>query len=266
MVPILALILVQARAQLLEPLQTRFVGPQWNTAAGYYTGDAKLGMADYVNTNVPEFQANQQFEYALFDPDDAEKNDRAVTTVNAQPGEYVASNLKVSNPLIKVEGAEIVARDANGNAYLEVADDAKPGAAKIARDGRPPVPGRGWTTGDAGRPARPRRPSASCCSGGDAQPRPGELSTVSTTTSGAPASVGDPAPGTVVVVAAGDRRGRRRIAGPGHRDLRVADDPREEVPPGRLVLCTSGTRAPGRVVPGAKSCRRAVRARHLRRL
>lgn len=140
MVPILALVLVQARAQLLEPLTTRLVGPQWNTAAPYLTNDTKLGMADYVNTDVAEFQANQVYPIAMFDPTEAEQENRAVATVNAQPGEYVWSNLKVSNPLIKVEGASIAARDANGNAFLEVDDNAKPGAVKITVTAAQPFP------------------------------------------------------------------------------------------------------------------------------
>lgn len=140
MVPILALILVQARAQLLEPLPTRLVGPQWNTAAPYLTNDTKLGMADYVNTDVPDYQASQAFPIAMFDPTEAEQENRAVATVDAQPGEYVWSNLKVSNPLIEVEGATIAARDANGNAFLEVDDDAKPGAAKITVTAAEPFP------------------------------------------------------------------------------------------------------------------------------
>jgi hypothetical protein len=140
MVPILALVLVQARAQLLEPLQSAFVGPQWNTAAPYFTRDTKLGMADYVNSDVPEYQANRNFPFALFDPDKAEQEDRAVAIVDAQPSEFIASNLKVSNPLIKVEGAKIVARDQGGNAFLEVADDAKPGAARITVTAAHPFP------------------------------------------------------------------------------------------------------------------------------
>ncbi len=140
MVPILALILVQARAQLLEPYQTNVVGPQWNTPAPYLTGDARLGMADYINTDVPEYQPNQPFQYALFDPTKAEQDDRAVATVAAQPGEFVASNLKVSNPLIKVKGAKIVARDQAGNAFLEIASDNKPGAARIEVTAAHPFP------------------------------------------------------------------------------------------------------------------------------
>jgi hypothetical protein len=140
MVPILALILIQARAQLLEPLPSNVIGPQWNTAAPYYTGDVKLGMADYVNTNVAEFQPDRAYPLAVFNPDEAERDGRAVATVDAQPGEFILSNLKVSNPLIKVEGAKIAARDPNGNAFLEVADNAKPGAAKITVTAAHPFP------------------------------------------------------------------------------------------------------------------------------
>ncbi len=140
MVPILAVVLLQTRAQLREPLTSNIIGPQWNTAASYLTGDTKLGMADYVNTDVPDYQANQRFEFALFDPTRAEQTGRATATVNAKPGEFVSSNLKASNPLINVEGAKIVARDQAGNAFLEVAKDAKPGAAKITVTAAHPFP------------------------------------------------------------------------------------------------------------------------------
>ncbi|HEX5926594.1 MAG TPA: hypothetical protein VFY45_22380, partial [Baekduia sp.] len=88
MLPILVIIMVQARAQLLETYTRNVAGPQWNTPAAYLTPDAKLGMADYVNVNVPEFQANRPFQFALFDPKKAEQNDRATVTVEAQPGEF----------------------------------------------------------------------------------------------------------------------------------------------------------------------------------
>jgi hypothetical protein len=140
MLPILAIIMVQARAQLLEPWQTNVSGPQWNKPAAYLTPDAKLGMADYVNVNVPEYQPNRPFQFVLFNPKVAEQTDRATVTVDAQPGEFIASNLKASNPLIKVEGARIAARDQAGNAFLEIADDAKPGAAKITVTTTHPFP------------------------------------------------------------------------------------------------------------------------------
>ncbi len=140
MLPILVLLMVQARAQLLESYQTNVVGPQWNKPAAYITGDTKLGMADYVNVNVPDFQPNRPFQYALFSPKQAEQTDRASVIIDAQPGEFIASNLKASNPLIKVEGAKIVARDQAGNAFLEVADNAKPGAAKITVTTTHPFP------------------------------------------------------------------------------------------------------------------------------
>jgi hypothetical protein len=140
MLPILVLIMVQARAQLLEPYSTNVAGPQWNAPARYLTGDARLGMADYVNSDVPEYQPNRPFTFALFDPKKAEQTDRAVVTVDAQPGEFVASNLKVSNPLVKVKGAKIVARDQAGNAFLEVSANNKPGAARIVVTTAHPFP------------------------------------------------------------------------------------------------------------------------------
>ncbi|HEV7493323.1 hypothetical protein [Baekduia sp.] len=140
MLPILVLVLLQVGAQLRESWGPGSFGPQWNTAAPYLTNDVRLGMADYVNSDVPEFQAQQRYEYALFSARDAEHNDRGVAVVDAQPGEYVASNLKVSNPLIKVQGASIVARDQLGNAFLQVDSDAKPGAARIVVTAAHPFP------------------------------------------------------------------------------------------------------------------------------
>jgi hypothetical protein len=131
MIPILLVIMVQVRQQVREPLQPNMVGPQWNSAAPYLTPDARLGMADYVSTNVDAYQPDRNFTFVLFSPKEAEQTDRAVATVDAQPGEFVETNLKVSTPLIKVSGAQIVSRDPAGNAFLEIDHNAKPGAARI---------------------------------------------------------------------------------------------------------------------------------------
>jgi len=138
--PLLILIMVQARTQLLEPLQANMVGPQWNSAAPYLTNDARLGMADYVNADVAEFQPDRPFPFVLFSPRAAERSDHAVATVDAQPGDCVASNLKVSNPLIKVKGATIAARDQAGNAFLQIDAGATPGAARIEVAAAHPAP------------------------------------------------------------------------------------------------------------------------------
>jgi hypothetical protein len=140
MVPLLLFIMVQARGQVLEPSQANMMGPQWRTAAPYLTNDARLGMADYVNAEVAEYQPNRQFPVLLFSPKQAEQENRATGTVDAQPGDYVASNLKVSNPLIKVKGAEIVARDQAGNAFLEISAGNTPGAARVEVTPANPAP------------------------------------------------------------------------------------------------------------------------------
>jgi hypothetical protein len=131
MVPIIALILVQVHGQLNEPLQANMMGPQWNSPAPYLTNDARLGMADYINAEVPEYQADRPFPVVLFSAKQAEQTNRAVATVDAQPGDFVASNLKASNPLVKVKGAQIVARDQAGNSFMEISAGNKPGAARI---------------------------------------------------------------------------------------------------------------------------------------
>jgi hypothetical protein len=140
MLPILVLILFQTRAQTLDSMDTYQFGPQWNSPAPYLTKDVRLGMADYINMNVPAYQADRVFPFLNFDPTKTEKTGRGVATVDANPGDFVASNLKVSTPLIKVKGASIVARDQVGNAFLEIDSDAKPGAARVVVTAAHPAP------------------------------------------------------------------------------------------------------------------------------
>jgi hypothetical protein len=140
MVPILLLIVVQARGQVLDPMSANAPGPQWNAPAPYLTKDVRLGMADYINMNVPAYQPDRPFTFVLFDATKTERTGRADATVDAQPGEYVQTNLKVSTPLIKVAGASIVARDPVGNAFLQIDAGAKPGAAHVVVTPAHPAP------------------------------------------------------------------------------------------------------------------------------
>jgi hypothetical protein len=138
--PIMLLIVVQARGQVLDHMPENSPGPAWRSAAPYLTHDVRLGMADYINMNVPDYQADHVFPYLTFSPGQTEKTGRGVATVDANPGEYVASNLKVSTPLIKVQGAKIVARDQVGNAFLQIDAGAKPGAARVVVTPAHPAP------------------------------------------------------------------------------------------------------------------------------
>jgi hypothetical protein len=130
LVAILAVTVLQARAQIREPLSQPLKGPPWK-ATPYLTPISYPGSIDYIDVRVPPYTPDRQFTKIRFSPREAERTDRAEATVNAQPGDYVMSNLKASPKLIHVAGAQIVARDPAGNAFLEIDSNAKPGAAHI---------------------------------------------------------------------------------------------------------------------------------------
>jgi hypothetical protein len=129
---ILAFSVVQARQQVREPLIPPVPGaPLW-TATPYLTDSRpQQGTADYTDTGVPAYTADRPFKSVRFSQATAEREDRVEATVNAQPGDFILSNLKVSAHLVHVTGARIAARSEIGNAYLEIDANAKPGAAHI---------------------------------------------------------------------------------------------------------------------------------------
>jgi hypothetical protein len=128
---VLIVSVVQARAQIREPLTPPLKGPM-SAAFPYHNVNLNYpGTMDYVDARVPLYTPDRNFTKVQFSPIDAERTDRAEATVNAQPGENVWTNLKASPELVHVTGARFVARDPGGNAFLEVASDATPGAAHI---------------------------------------------------------------------------------------------------------------------------------------
>jgi hypothetical protein len=128
---VLIVSVVQGRAQITEPLKPTVTGPL-SGAFPYLNANLNFpGTADYVDVRVPVYVPDREFTKAVFSAADAERTDRAAATVNAQPGETIWSNLKVSPDLVHITGARFVARDPGGNAFLEIAPDAKPGAARI---------------------------------------------------------------------------------------------------------------------------------------
>jgi hypothetical protein len=131
LVAVLLVSVVQARAQIREPLTPPLKGP---LAAAFPYHNANLnypGTMDYVDARVPLYTPDRDFTKVQFSPTTAERTDRAEATVKAQPGQYVWTNLKASPELVHVAGARFVARDPGGNAFLEIAPDATPGAAHI---------------------------------------------------------------------------------------------------------------------------------------
>jgi hypothetical protein len=131
LVAVLVVSVVQARAQIREPLTPPLKGPLSKAAPYYRINENYPGTMDYVDVRVPLYTPDRDFTKVQFSPAVAERTDRAEATVKAQPGEYVWTNLKASPELVHVAGASFVARDPGGNAFLEIAPDAKPGAAHI---------------------------------------------------------------------------------------------------------------------------------------
>jgi hypothetical protein len=140
LIPIVAITFFQGKALVDEPLGPNPLGPSWSTPQPYQTTNQWMGAADYVDARLSGIETNQSFPTALFQPEDAEKGDRAEVTVAAVPGQYVVSNLKAATWLVRVEGARIVALDRLGNAVLQVDQDATPGAARITVEGSNPWP------------------------------------------------------------------------------------------------------------------------------
>jgi hypothetical protein len=87
--------------------------------------------ADYIDARLPPYTPDRAFTVVNFSPEQAEREDRAEATVDAQPGEFVATNLKAFPQLVHISGAQPIARVGSGNAILEIAANAKPGAAHI---------------------------------------------------------------------------------------------------------------------------------------
>jgi hypothetical protein len=140
LVAVLSVSVLQARAQIREPLTPPLKGPL-SAAFPYHQENLNYpGTMDYVDARVPLYTPDRDFTKVRFSPMDAERTDRAEVTVDAQPGEAVWTNLKASPELVEVSGARFIARDPGGNAFLEVAPGAEPGAARIVVTTKHPWP------------------------------------------------------------------------------------------------------------------------------
>ncbi len=124
---ILVVSVIQARQQSRDPL---LAGPLW-TALPYLTTTPKHATVDYTDATPLLYTPDRPLKDVRFSQAIAEREDLVKATVNAQPGDFVSTNLKVSPKLVHIEGASIVARSDFGNAFLEIAPDATPGAAHI---------------------------------------------------------------------------------------------------------------------------------------
>jgi hypothetical protein len=117
--------------------------PRWTHARPYHPKEFVLGSLDYVGHELPVFKPDPQLSVAAFT--DAERGDRAEAVVNAAPGDYVRTNIVTLPKLVTLEGGRFVGREPTGQAFVQLAPDAVPGAAKLTiRAARPwPVVG-GW--------------------------------------------------------------------------------------------------------------------------
>jgi hypothetical protein len=131
---LLAVVIVsvlQAQAQIHDPLTPPLAGPLATVIPYDNINRNQPGTMDYVDARVPLYTPDRQFTRVQFSRSIAERTDRAEATVDAQPGQYVWTNLKATPELVNVTGARFIARDPGGNAFLEIASDATPGAARI---------------------------------------------------------------------------------------------------------------------------------------
>ena len=138
LVAVAAVSVVQAATQLRQhPPATQ---PVWRTAAPYHTRAGEPSALDYTPAKLTAIDVGSSgFEFVRF-PVTAERGNRAEVIVNAQPGEYLRSNVFTMPQLVRLEGAQFAAREPNGALILQVAGDAQPGAARITLSAAHPWP------------------------------------------------------------------------------------------------------------------------------
>jgi hypothetical protein len=140
--PTVLVVVLSAKALVDQPLGPVY-HPPWSQPRPYWAQDEPpFGAGDYVDGRVEVVQIDPTMPRAIFDAKAAQRDYKATTTVNAAPGQYVASNLKAATWLVKVDGAKVFAMDPAGNAILEVTDDAigKDGRATITASAKTPLP------------------------------------------------------------------------------------------------------------------------------
>jgi hypothetical protein len=139
LVAVAAVSVVQAATQLRQQRPAR--QPTWRTAAPYHTRAGELAAQDYTTIALPAVEAGlaRGFNFVRF-PVTAERGNRAEVIVDAQPGEYLRTNIFTMPQLVRLEGAQFAARELSGAAILQVAGDARPGAARITLSAAHPWP------------------------------------------------------------------------------------------------------------------------------
>jgi hypothetical protein len=95
----------------------------------YHTDLPWLSEYDYTSAQLPLYNVSGSKLVSF--PTSAEQGDRASVTVQALPGEPLATNATLMTRLVHIDGARVVGRDVDHRAILQVAQDATPGAAQI---------------------------------------------------------------------------------------------------------------------------------------
>jgi hypothetical protein len=148
LVAVAAVSVVQAATQLRQrPPSPR---PIWKTTAPYHTGTGEPSAPDYTTTALPAVNVGPEVKFVRF-PVTAERGDRAEVNVDAQPGQYLRTNIFTMPQLVRLEGARFVAHEPSGALVLQVAGNARPGTARIALSAAHPWPVvLGWVLTGAG--------------------------------------------------------------------------------------------------------------------
>lgn len=137
LIAVAAVSVVQAATQLRQRPPAK--QPTWQKAAPYHTRGGEPAAPDYATTALPVVNAGSGFTFVRF-PVTAERGNRAEMIIDAQPGEYLRSNIFTMPQLVRLEGAHFVASEPNGALVLQVADDVQPGAARIVLSAARPWP------------------------------------------------------------------------------------------------------------------------------
>lgn len=113
---------------------------EWTEAAAYYPDKIVPNTWDYSTNQLPNLTETPGAPAARFSPVDAQDGDRATTTVVASPGAIVKTNIITVPELVRLEGGRFVGRGGLGENFVELDDDATPGAAKLTISAARPWP------------------------------------------------------------------------------------------------------------------------------
>ena len=113
--------------------------PELQAALPYHTEVVTPGTVDYSTNSLPLIPFDGRAPVVRFPPD-GERGDTVKVTVAASPGDYLQTNIITMPQLVDLEGARFVGRQEAGQGVVQVAKDAKPGAAVLTLRAAHPWP------------------------------------------------------------------------------------------------------------------------------